>query len=116
MLRRSVGGPSADGSTTLLFFLSPTCPVCKRLLPALRSLVRHEAPALRLVLASDGPRDEHEAFVRDHRLDPASYVLSPALEAVAPRFYNRFAAALEPLESAPVSLAWSSAFLAVFTR
>ena len=44
------------------------------------------------------------------------HVLSPALEAVAPRFYNRFAAALEPLESAPVSLAWSSAFLAVFTR
>jgi hypothetical protein len=43
-------------------------------------------------------------------------VLSPALEAVAPRFYNRFAAALEPLESAPVSLTWSSAFLAVFTR
>src|SRR5206468_2540760 len=44
------------------------------------------------------------------------HVLLPALEAVAPRFYNRFAAALEPLESAPVSLAWSSAFLAVFTR
>jgi len=44
------------------------------------------------------------------------HVLSPALEAVAPRFYNRFAAALEPLESAPVSLAWSSAFLGVFTR
>ena len=44
------------------------------------------------------------------------HVLPPALEAVAPRFYNRFAAALEPLESAPVSLAWSSAFLGVFTR
>jgi 2-polyprenyl-3-methyl-5-hydroxy-6-metoxy-1,4-benzoquinol methylase len=44
------------------------------------------------------------------------HVLTPALEAVAPRFYNRLAAALEPLESAPVSLAWSSAFLGVFTR
>jgi ubiquinone/menaquinone biosynthesis C-methylase UbiE len=44
------------------------------------------------------------------------HVLSPALETVAPRFYNRLAAALEPLESAPVSLAWSSAFLGVFTR
>ena len=44
------------------------------------------------------------------------HVLSPALEAIAPRFYNRLAAALEPLESAPVSLTWSSAFLAVFTR
>ena len=44
------------------------------------------------------------------------HVLSPALETVAPRFYNRLAAALEPLEAAPVSLAWSSAFLGVFTR
>jgi len=76
---RDVGGPSADGSMTLLFFLSPTCPVCKRLLPALRSLVRHEGPALRLLLASDGAREEHEAFVREQRLDPAGYVLSPSL-------------------------------------
>lgn len=44
------------------------------------------------------------------------HVLQSALEAVAPRFSNRLATALEPLESAPVSLAWSSAFLGVFTR
>jgi 2-polyprenyl-3-methyl-5-hydroxy-6-metoxy-1,4-benzoquinol methylase len=40
----------------------------------------------------------------------------PALEAAAPRFYNRLAGVLEALEAAPSSLAWSSAFLGVFTR
>jgi hypothetical protein len=44
------------------------------------------------------------------------HVLSPALEAVAPHFYNRFVITLEPLESAPASLAWSSAFVGVFAR
>ena len=68
---RDVGGPSPDGRSTLLFFLSPTCPVCKTLLPALRSAAREERSWLAVVLASDGPRDEH--------LEPFPYVLSPAL-------------------------------------
>jgi methylamine dehydrogenase accessory protein MauD len=74
-----IGGPSPDGRRTLLFFLSPSCPVCKTLLPVLRSVVRSEGRRLRVVLASDGPRDEHEAFVREERLDVLPYVLSPTL-------------------------------------
>jgi methylamine dehydrogenase accessory protein MauD len=74
-----VGAPSAEGRSTLLFFLSPTCPVCKTLLPVLRSIARTEGDALSLVLASDGPREEHEAFVREQRLDAFPYLLSPAL-------------------------------------
>ena len=76
---RDVGAPRPDGRATLLFFLSPTCPVCKALLPALRSALRSEGGWLDLVFASDGPREEHEPFVRDERLDPSAYVLSPAL-------------------------------------
>ena len=72
-----VGGIDAEGRRTLLFFVSPTCPVCKELLPAARSLCAAEG--LRLVLASDGERDEHEAFVRRHRLDEDAYVLSGEL-------------------------------------
>jgi len=74
-----VGAPSADGRATLVFFLSPTCPVCKTLLPVLRSLARDEAAALRVLLASDGPREEHEAFVHSERLDAFPYVLSTQL-------------------------------------
>lgn len=44
------------------------------------------------------------------------HLLPPTLEAVAPRFYNRLAAALEVFERTPASLAWSSAFLGVFSR
>jgi methylamine dehydrogenase accessory protein MauD len=76
---RDLGAPSAEGRTTLLLFLSPTCPVCKTLLPVLRSLARSEGDALDVVLASDGPRAEHEAFVRAERLEAFPYVLSPEL-------------------------------------
>ncbi len=76
---RDLGGPGAGGRSTLLFFLSPTCPVCKTLLPVLRSIARREGDWLGIVLASDGARDEHEAFVRAERLEVFPYVLSPAL-------------------------------------
>src|SRR5439155_1227195 len=49
-----LGGPGAGGRSTLLFFLSPTCPVCKTLLPVLRQVARREGDWLGIVLASDG--------------------------------------------------------------
>jgi methylamine dehydrogenase accessory protein MauD len=76
---REVGGVHPDGRSTLLFFLSPTCPVCKTLLPVLRSIVRAEEAWLDVVLAGDGPRDEHAAFVAEHHLEQFPYVLSPSL-------------------------------------
>ncbi len=48
---------------TLLVFVSPTCPVCKSLLPALRSIRRREQPRVDVVLASDGSRLEHADFI-----------------------------------------------------
>jgi methylamine dehydrogenase accessory protein MauD len=77
--RRTIGGAQGEGRSTLLFFLSPTCPVCKTLLPTLRSVLRAEAGWLRLVWASDGAREEHEAFVREEGLDAEAYVLSTEL-------------------------------------
>jgi methylamine dehydrogenase accessory protein MauD len=75
----AVGEPRTDGRASLLFFLSPTCPVCKTLLPVLRTIARREQAWLDVVLASDGPRAEHEAFVRDERLESFPYLLSPSL-------------------------------------
>ena len=75
----AVGAPDPAGRSTLLFFLSPTCPVCKELLPALRSAAHHERDWLDVVLASDGPRAEHEAFVRTEGLDGFTYLLSAPL-------------------------------------
>jgi methylamine dehydrogenase accessory protein MauD len=73
-----IGGADESGRSTLLFFASPTCPMCKTLLPTVRRAVAQE-PRVRLVYASDGDPDEHAAFAREQRLDPARYVLSREL-------------------------------------
>ena len=70
---------AATGRTQLLFFLSPTCPVCKKLLPVLRSLSQHERAAVDVVLASDGGFDEHSRFFQREKLAPFPYVLSTEL-------------------------------------
>lgn len=71
-----IGG---GGGATLLFFLSPSCPVCKTLLPTVLRAARDEHPPLRVVLASDGEPDEHRGFVAEHDLGAVPYVLSSAL-------------------------------------
>ena len=72
-----VGG--ATDKPTLVFFLSPTCPVCKKLIPVLKALRRDERRGLQVVLASDGERAEHLAFVNAHGLGEMPYVLSTDL-------------------------------------
>ncbi len=74
-----IGGTRADGRTQLLMFVSPTCPVCKVLLPVLKSSRRSEQSWLDIVLASDGDLGEQSAFVREHGLDMFPYVLSAPL-------------------------------------
>ncbi len=74
-----VGGVSKDGSRTLLFFLSPTCPVCEIVLPTVERVARTEVPRVRVVLASDGAPEEHRAFVADKGLSHLPYVLSAPL-------------------------------------
>ena len=71
-----IGGASDDGRATLLFFLSSTCPVCKELLPALKSLASADKGRLRLVFASDGAEEEHRGFIARHGLQRFAYLLS----------------------------------------
>ncbi|WP_027209955.1 methylamine dehydrogenase accessory protein MauD [Burkholderia sp. WSM2232] len=73
-----VGGLSAKRRNTLVFFLSPTCPVCKKLLPLLPSIQAREG-ATDIVLASDGDIEEHAAFYRKTGLSRYPYVLSQEL-------------------------------------
>lgn len=74
----SLGGDDPERRETLLLFVSPTCPVCKILLPVAKSLAAREAGRVRLVFASDGQED-HLAFVRKHALEPHRYVVSTEL-------------------------------------
>lgn len=71
-----IGGRREDGRHTLLFFLSPTCPVCKTLLPVLRSARKAEAAWLDIVLASDGDLQEQHRFVEQEGLGSFPYVVS----------------------------------------
>ena len=58
----------------LLFFLSPDCPICKSLLPVLKTLQRDE-PQVEVLLLSDGEED-HEGFVSTHQLQNFDYAVS----------------------------------------
>jgi len=71
---------AAEGNSQLLFFLSQSCPVCKTLLPVLKSIRQRERSWLSVVLASDGgDAASHLKFVQQHRLEEFPYVLSEAL-------------------------------------
>ncbi|MFE0018899.1 methylamine dehydrogenase accessory protein MauD [Mesorhizobium sp. NPDC059054] len=70
----TLGPPAAK--STLVFFLSTTCPVCKKLLPVLKSLKQAEAQRLGIVIASDGDALEHTEFRRAAGLADFPYVLS----------------------------------------
>jgi methylamine dehydrogenase accessory protein MauD len=75
----SLGGVDAAGQGTLLLFVSPTCPVCKTLLPVAKSLAARESVRVRLAFASDGAGEDHAAFARAHALDRFPYVVSTEL-------------------------------------
>lgn len=74
-----LGGVDPDGRKRLLFFLSPSCPVCATLLPTLRAMIDSAEGGTRLLFASDGPRAEHEAFCKDKAISPSDYILSREL-------------------------------------
>ena len=74
-----IGGARHDARSLLVVFVSPTCPVCKALLPVLRSSRRSEAAWLDIVLASDGDPVEHRAFRVAHDLEDFPYAVSAPL-------------------------------------
>lgn len=74
-----VGVARGDGRSTLLLFVSPTCPVCKTLLPAIKSSRKDERGWMDVILASDGDTIEQRDFVRSQALDGIPYVVSAAL-------------------------------------
>ena len=63
----------------LIFFLSPDCPVCKTLLPVVRSARGAERGWLDVVLASDGDAAAHRRLVMSEGLAGFDYVLSEDL-------------------------------------
>jgi len=78
-----IGGVNNEGLSTLLLFVSPTCPVCKTLLPIVKSVIAAEKKSARVLLASDAASSDehkqHEQFIREQQLPAQCYVLSRSL-------------------------------------
>jgi len=73
--RIEVGGASAAGRSRLLLFVSPNCPVCKKLLPIARSFA--SAERLEVVLIGDGALAAQRAMIEQFGLERLAYVNSP---------------------------------------
>jgi len=75
-----IGGASKDGLASLILFISPTCPVCKTLVPTAKSLVRSESKRLRLTFGSDGEDpQQHKNYVEDLDIGTCPYFLSQSV-------------------------------------
>jgi methylamine dehydrogenase accessory protein MauD len=73
--RISIGGASPRQLSRLLLFVSPTCPVCKKLLPIATSLAKAEH--LDVVLIGDGEEAAQRAMIQQFGLENIPYVSSP---------------------------------------
>lgn len=74
-----VGRGREDPRSQLVFFLSTTCPMCDVLIPVVQSVAASESKWLDVILASDGPEDDHAGFVRRKGLGKLPYVVSREL-------------------------------------
>ena len=74
-----VGKAIEKGKSQLLFFASPDCPVCKSLLPALKSAAKTESDWLELIVASDGNSQDHKGFIEKQGLQAFPYIVSEVL-------------------------------------
>jgi methylamine dehydrogenase accessory protein MauD len=72
-------GPREGNRSTLVLFVSPTCPICKKLLPITRLVRTAEHAWLDIILASDGDLPQHVAFVKSAKLQSYPYVVSTEL-------------------------------------
>ncbi len=70
-----IGGPVPGGRSRLLLFVSPSCPICKKLLPIARSFAAGER--LDVVIIGDGDVAEQREMIRANSLEAIPYVNSP---------------------------------------
>ncbi len=72
-----IGGTSEHGRPTLLMFTAPTCPVCDKLFPIIKSIAKAEK--IGVIMISDGAPEEHSQFLKNHELGQIRYVVSAEL-------------------------------------
>jgi methylamine dehydrogenase accessory protein MauD len=74
-----VGNPGGSGRGVLLFFLDPTCSICKGVLPLVKAVAQDEH-WLEVVLASGGGTEQaHRRLIESEALERYPYVVSETL-------------------------------------
>ncbi|MEP1385518.1 MAG: methylamine dehydrogenase [Paraglaciecola sp.] len=74
-----IAGKSSQRKSQLLFFVSPTCPVCKSLIPIAKSISKDEQSWVDLIFASDGEESVISSFIEQQKLEQANFVNSELL-------------------------------------
>lgn len=65
------------GKLTMLVFVSPSCPVCSELLPAVRSIWRRERTTIEVILLSlEADESANRDYIRSHKLEGMPYVIA----------------------------------------
>jgi methylamine dehydrogenase accessory protein MauD len=70
-----IGGANTKGRSTLLMFVSPSCPVCKKLLPIAKSFSSREK--FDVILVGDGDLEEQRQMIQKEGLQTLPYVSGP---------------------------------------
>jgi methylamine dehydrogenase accessory protein MauD len=74
-----IAGQSPQRKSQLLFFVSPTCPVCKLLIPIAKSISKEEQSWVDLIFASDGEESAISSFIEQQKLEQSNFVNSELL-------------------------------------
>lgn len=70
-----IGGALPDAALRLLFFVSPTCPICKSLLPTVKAFA--ESEKLDLLLVGDGDLDQQRQMAQRFGVAPERFADAP---------------------------------------
>ena len=70
-----IGGPAPGAALRLLFFVSPTCPICKSLLPTVKVFAASEA--LDLLLVGDGELEAQRQLAQRFGIAPERFADAP---------------------------------------
>ena len=75
----TLGGIRSDSRGQLILFISPECPMCKRVLQWMRSFARAESSRVDVVLVGDGAAPAHATLLEQHGLGHLPLVLDPTV-------------------------------------
>ena len=75
----TLGAVSAAGRSSLVMFVALDCPVCRKLMPAIKAISKREGRWLDVVFASEGDMIRQLEYYRDNKLEDFPFVLSPEL-------------------------------------